>query len=294
MGNSVCCQAVCDKAGEQLTDDANSEQVVNNSAQQINGRIKSLEAEFENKKNQYAADQGRTRNGNGNGNGGATQHVTRKNPNGTMYDGQMRDNAKSGWGRYTYVEPAGFFEGEWQDNRAHGLGHFKDTAGEYKGYWLQGEKDGLGSETWFDDGTVFRGYYTKGVKQGDGIYLWSDGSSYEGQLKDNVICGQGRLTDEEGIYVGEFLDNAQHGEGRWQYSNGDFYDSLRHGEGTLSWTHENKRYAGQWSNGVPHGKGLVTVRNLTKDAWYISGKSCTQQAWEKHLKQSLGFTPDRQ
>lgn len=86
MGNSVCCQAVCDKAGEQLTDDANSEQVVNNSAQQINGRIKTLEAEFESKKKAYAADQGRTTNRD-NGNGGATQHVTRKNPNGTMYDG---------------------------------------------------------------------------------------------------------------------------------------------------------------------------------------------------------------
>ena len=40
---------------------------------------------------------------------------------------------------------------------------------------------------WFDDGTVFKGTYVNGVKQGDGIYQWSDGSSYEGQLKDNVV-----------------------------------------------------------------------------------------------------------
>ncbi len=26
------------------------------------------------------------------------------------------------------------------------------------------------------------------LKEGEGVYIWGDGSSYEGQLKDNQVC----------------------------------------------------------------------------------------------------------
>ncbi|CAD7945048.1 unnamed protein product [Amoebophrya sp. A120] len=277
MGNSACCQAVCDKSNEILNDERALEDSLDR-VDQIAVKVKQLQEDYDTKRAQYG-DRVKAKQVN--------NHVARANPNGTSYEGQMSGNFKSGWGKYTYVDPAGFYEGEWEENRAHGLGWFKDTAGEYKGNWLAGEKHGLGCETWFDDETVFKGNYVKGVKQGDGVYQWSDGSSYEGQLRDNVICGHGRLTDDEGVYVGEFLDNAQHGQGKWQYSNGDFYvgqfvDSLRHGEGTLSWTRENKQYSGQWAQGVPHGVGKVTVRDVEKSAYYINGKSCTQENWMRH------------
>ncbi|CAD7950971.1 unnamed protein product [Amoebophrya sp. A25] len=285
MGNNVCCQNVCSRDAAEAT-----EQNVDTIGT-IAVRIKEIEAGLEADRFEYTKyvkelDAATPSSPSSRMHAGDLKHTAKRNPNGTMYEGQVRDGVKQGHGRYKYVEPPGSYEGQWADNRAHGLGHFKDAAGEYKGYWMSGEKHGLGMEIWFDDSTIFRGMYVSGVKQGDGIYQWSDGSAYEGQLRDNVICGHGRLTDEEGVYVGEFVDNAQHGYGRWDYANGDFYegqfqDSLRHGDGTLSWTQENKQYRGQWRNGVPHGKGLVTVRGVVKNAYYLNGKTCTREAFEK-------------
>ena len=47
------------------------------------------------------------------------------------------------------------------------------------------------------------------------------------------------MTDEYGMYVGQFVDSAQHGEGRWEYKNGDVYvgsfvEGERHGEGKMT------------------------------------------------------------
>ncbi len=92
-------------------------------------------------------------------------------------------------GVFTYVaKDNSHYEGQWEQNKARGIGRFQDPSGEYLGEWLDGEKHGLGIEKWNEDGTVFKGTYKKGLKEGEGVYIWGDGSSYEGQLKDNQVC----------------------------------------------------------------------------------------------------------
>lgn len=135
----------------------------------------------------------------------------------------------------------------------------------------------------FEDQSKFRGYYSKGKKEGNGIYIFGDGTLYEGQFKSGEIYGKGKLTDENGIYLGQFVDSVQHGTGRWEYKNGDVYEGHfvegeRHGEGRMSWGGQDKEYVGQWNDGVPHGRGKIRIGEKTRDAFYIDGKPCTSQA----------------
>ena len=67
------------------------------------------------------------------------------------------------------------------------MGILTDSLGEYNGEWKKGEKDGIGNERWFEDGTIFVGEYVGGVKQGVGCYHWADGSSYEGEIKEGQV-----------------------------------------------------------------------------------------------------------
>jgi hypothetical protein len=47
---------------------------------------------------------------------------------------------------------------------------------------------------------------------------------YDGEWKDGVRHGQGKMKDQSGEYDGEWLDGKRHGQGVMKYSNGDVYD----------------------------------------------------------------------
>jgi len=166
------------------------------------------------------------------------EHVDRLSKDSSnSYVGFVRNGVKEGFGRYTYNKSnniksevkSSLYEGQWRDNKANGIGRLRDETGEYLGYWKNGEKHGVGKETWFADKTVFRGVYDKGQKEGIGIYEWGDGSKYQGQLSDNEITGWGTLTDEYdkgqkegiGIYEWGVYDKGQkEGVGIYEWGDG--------------------------------------------------------------------------
>ena len=67
----------------------------------------------------------------------------------------------------------------------------------------------------YQDGSRFKGYKLDGNKHGKGVLLLSNGSRYEGDWKNDVMSGLGKLYYSSGslAYEGGFKDNKVHGKG---------------------------------------------------------------------------------
>ena len=97
---------------------------------------------------------------------------------------------------------------------------------------------------------------------GRGKLTWRDGSSYEGQLKDGRMHGEGVLSSPSGYrYEGQFKDGFKNGpgtlvDGDRRYE-GQWKADKRHGQGTRQ-LHGGRSYEGQWKAGLEDGKGAFT------------------------------------
>jgi hypothetical protein len=58
------------------------------------------------------------------------------------------------------------YEGEWENNKAHGFGIYKHNSGAiYQGYWRKNIQSGIGIEIWMDN-SKYEGSYLNGKKNG--------------------------------------------------------------------------------------------------------------------------------
>lgn len=63
-----------------------------------------------------------------------------------------------------------------------------------------------------------------GDKQhGRGQCFYADGSVYDGEWKEGVRCGQGKLIHGEFTYTGGWVDDKPEGQGACKEENGDKY-----------------------------------------------------------------------
>lgn len=95
-----------------------------------------------------------------------TQYTETYDANGDAYHGTMKgpecgnENTKEiggcvkdGVGRYTFEdntdEKPHYFDGQWLDNKKHGLGRYAFPAGgDYDGEWANDKQNGFGTYTW--------------------------------------------------------------------------------------------------------------------------------------------------
>jgi hypothetical protein len=89
------------------------------------------------------------------------------------------------------------YEGEYLDDKKHGLGEFKwASGGYYRGNYFNDVKTGYGEMYWAD-GSTYKGTWHKGVQNGLGIMIFSNGVKKAGIFKDNVLIEL--LTDPKQI-----------------------------------------------------------------------------------------------
>lgn len=101
---------------------------------------------------------------------------------------------------------------------------------------------------------------------------------YEGQFKLYQRSGQGTLHFPEtgAKYVGQFSDDAFHGEGYRVWADGSEYHGQwvhgqKHGKGEFT-SPENLKYTGQWESGRRHGHGRQEYANGDYyDGWWYNG-----------------------
>ena len=96
---------------------------------------------------------------------------------------------------------------------------------------------------------------------GEGWSLPACPGTYNETTWTNCI---GTVTSSKGdLYVGEFKDDKQHGQGTYTTANGDKYvgewkDGNKHGQGTVTIASGDK-YVGEWKDGKSHGQGTYTT-----------------------------------
>ena len=108
--------------------------------------------------------------------------------------------------------------------------------------------------------------------------LWL--SLYPIQAQDNGCVsgscanGTGKYIYENGyIYEGNFKDGLRSGLGKLSAPNGDVYDGMWendqfHGQGTYVWS-DGSKYTGEWKNGVQDGYGIFFYPNGDKYNGYF-------------------------
>ena len=74
------------------------------------------------------------------------------------------------------------------------------------------------------NGDLFRGTF-RNNERFHGTYFYKNGDVYEGDWKDDLKTGFGKLTMVNGAeYIGNFAEGMKHGEGNYRWSTNDSYN----------------------------------------------------------------------
>jgi hypothetical protein len=133
------------------------------------------------------------------------------------------------------------------NKKTSGEGAYRRT-GQYLGEWHANEFDGKGVYE-LANGTRYVGGWQAGKRHGMGT-TWLKGK--KGELRKQ--------------YAGQWLDDARHGRGVFNYKNGDSYNGewkngVRHGVGILTLAGDGGVYEGEWFNDKRHGFGVFDYKN---------------------------------
>jgi len=147
--------------------------------------------------------------------------------NGDRYCGGWKNGLPHGRGVFTSFTGASY-DGDFVDGQRHGLGIMTFSDGSiYNGYWRSNMKHGKGeitiltkslfneqddhSNTIIDTGVyVYRGNWINDIMDGKGEIIYTDGSSFEGSIKDGKRDGRGTYTFSPGgeQFSGKFIADA--------------------------------------------------------------------------------------
>ncbi|MPC07890.1 Alsin [Portunus trituberculatus] len=132
-----------------------------------------------------------------------------------------------------------------------------------------------------------------GKLHGEGTMVWGDGRRYEGQFRQNVYHGSGRLEVPMGgganVYEGTWKNGKLEGKGIIRYANKDVYignlkESQPHGHGELKKGRFSSQaasiYTGEWSSGVKHGYGVLD--EIAKGEKYMG-------TWQNNVRHGPGM-----
>ncbi|HMT03562.1 MAG TPA: hypothetical protein PKD00_09715 [Burkholderiales bacterium] len=184
---------------------------------------------------------------------------------GTIYEGEFKNNKKWGKGILTYPDGT-TYEGEFEDDK----------------------KNGSGQST-YRDGTIYEGEFKNNKKHGKGILTYPDGTTYEGEFKNNKKYGTGTLkkgnliiesqwkndelqnqlklsllnhynNESQIINNGNYVLRSKEGH----FYRGDINENLQpNGNGSLvllSGNFSGNAFYGNWENGKITGEGFAHTK----------------------------------
>lgn len=143
--------------------------------------------------------------------------------------------------------------------------HIFTSGGKYRGEWLDGLRDGYGTQSW-PGGEHYEGQFRRGGVHGEGVYSQPDGMCHRGQWARGKQHGHGSETFPDGTkYIGQYVAGSKSGNGMYTFAEGSVYegqflDNAIDGHGTYIWAGggNGRKYHGQWSKNQMHGFGEFT------------------------------------
>ena len=121
-----------------------------------------------------------------------------------------------------------------------------------------------------------------------GEFQFEDSSTYQGMYNDNLTEnsksreGKGEYKSKEGIYVGDWVNDAMEGDGQYtscdtkETYSGSFKNNLYEGFGKYTFSN-GSFYEGEWMAGRMHGKGVFVDEFGEK--WSGTFKEGVYDAW---------------
>ena len=228
---------------------------------------------------------------------------------GSIYSGHWNSNGKKEGYGVNIGANGSLYKGYWLNDKIHKYGVFSDGHGNkykgalknglaegegelivnnnadsdtnctirYKGNFKNDIQDGYGREENQEDNTVYEGEFKDGVKCGKGKLTYNDGTVYEGEFSDNVIHGKGVMKFANGReYEGEFKEGTMNGKGVFKWEDGckyvgEYLNGQKHGHGVFYWS-DNQYYDGMWMNGKQHGDGSYYLDSKKLSGHFRFGK----------------------
>ena len=121
-------------------------------------------------------------------------------PNGTSYEGDLKNNNMSGKGKFIWA-----------------------NGNKYIGDFIDGERTGKGKFIW-TNGDIYEGDFVNSVKSGRGKFNLKNGDIYEGDFSNNKFNGWGKIFYIHGdMFEGEFKNGMRNGAGRYDFANSNTY-----------------------------------------------------------------------
>lgn len=120
----------------------------------------------------------------------------------------------------------------------------------------------------FEEGDIYIGPFNQGHFEGKGMYTSIDGDDYTGTFVLSKPNGQGiaNISTVPNVisYEGNWRDGIPTGQGKLNFQMGDFYEGQFengqfHGKGTMFFTNEDA-YEGTYHNGIPQGDGQMIFK----------------------------------
>jgi hypothetical protein len=161
----------------------------------------------------------------------------------------------------------GKYHGQFRKGKRFGVGIFKTSNSHYVGSWEDDQAHGFGEEVQ-ENGTRYEGEWKNGVLNGIGRVTTVGTSAskdwkaiYIGNYELGKRTGFGKVDQNDMTYVGSWKNSMKHGKGHviMRQSNssyfGDWHEDKRQGIG-VSFT-EGIQYLGEWKSDKPHGVGII-------------------------------------
>jgi len=173
---------------------------------------------------------------------------------------------------------------------------WKPACGRFKKIWSSGVSfEGMwrnhtphrGTIT-YTDGSSFEGTLRDGVAHGQGVFRYADGAKFVGMFAMGKRMGMGKFVDDENVYDGYYKDDKCHGKGLRTYKGGRTYsgdweynDATGKGVEIKPIPGSNTdcdKYDGEYIKGQRHGWGRM---------WYATG-DVYEGEWEEGSREGFG------
>jgi len=148
--------------------------------------------------------------------------------------------------------------GDYVDGKEHGIGMYtsRHDYHKYAGQFNEDRAEGIGIKI-YENGAnraeIYCGQYKNNERNGPGYFKLSTGASFLGEFKNHEPNGFGIMITWDGLKFIGYVRNWSAMKGTWYDQEDNEIDITK-----LDYEYNGSKYVGEWKNGNYHGQGTLT------------------------------------